>query len=246
MKYIITEQQYNLIQEIGRESGHFDFEPLDSFYQFMEDKVPKKQKVKLFKEFFRDKMGFGVEEDDFLLGDIIDYFENPLRSEWGDIFKTKDARSGFAHFVAKKYFGLKEKFGLSYMMNNFHGDDTRIYYFFDPKFKIFVGRFSVEKLRKKTYKVHLSSADEELIGTGYGTKMYLIVIDDVDYLASDTILYSGSYRIWKHVLPKYVNVWGIIKNYHGLPFTAIKMDNKGKKSVKRFDYFVASSKHNKV
>jgi hypothetical protein len=52
--------------------------------------------------------------------------------------------------------------------------------------------------------------------------------------------------MWKHVLPKYVNVWGIIKNDHGLPFTVIKMDDKGKKSVKRFNYFVASSKHNKV
>jgi hypothetical protein len=246
MKYIITERQYNIIKEIDRESGHFDFEPLDSFFEYMDDQLPKKQKVKLFKEFFREKMGLGVEEDDFLFGDIIDYFDNPLRSEWGDIFKTKDARSGFAYFVAKKYFGLEEKFGLSYMVNNLNGDDMRIYYFFDPKFKIFVGRFVIEKLRGKKYTVSLSTADEELIGTGYGTKMYLIVIDDVDYLASDTILYSGSYRMWKHVLPKYVNVWGIIKNDHGLPFTVIKMDDKGKKSVKRFDYFLASSKHNKV
>jgi hypothetical protein len=68
----------------------------------------------------------------------------------------------------------------------------------------------------------------------------------VDYLASDTILYSGSYRIWKHVLPKYVNVWGVIDNDYGLPKTIIRMDEKGKKSVKRFDYFLASSKHNKV
>jgi hypothetical protein len=68
----------------------------------------------------------------------------------------------------------------------------------------------------------------------------------VDYLASDTILYSGSYRIWKHVLPKYVNVWGVIDNDYGLAKTIIRMDEKGKKSVKRFDYFLASSKHNKV
>jgi hypothetical protein len=247
MKYIITERQYNILKEIGRESGHFDFEPLESFYEFMEDKVPKKQKVKLFKEFFREKMGFGVEEDDFLVSDIIDYFENPLRSEWGDIFKTKDARSGFAYFVAKKYFGLKEKFGLNYIINRLEDDDTIIYYFFDPILKIFIGRFVIEKFRKKIYKVHLSAVDEELIGTGYGTKMYLIVIDDVDYLASDTILYSGSYRIWKHVLPKYVNVWGIIHNDEwGLPTTVVKMDDKGKKSVKRFDYFLASSKHKKL
>jgi hypothetical protein len=43
-----------------------------------------------------------------------------------------------------------------------------------------------------------------------------------------------------------VNVWGVIDNDYGLPKTIIKMDEKGKKSVKRFDYFLASSKHNKV
>ena len=149
MKYIITERQYNIIKEIGRESGHFDFEPLESFFEYMDDQLPKKQKVKLFKEFFREKMGLGVEEDDFLIGDIIDYFDNPLRSEWGDIFKTKDARSGFAHFVAKRYFGLEEKFGLSYMINKLSDNNTRIYYFFDPKFKIFVGRFVIEKSQQK-------------------------------------------------------------------------------------------------
>ena len=247
MKYVITERQYNIIKEIERESGHFEFEPLDSFFEYMDDQVEKKQKIKLFKEFFREKMGFGVEEDDFLVSDIMDYFNNPLRSEWGDIYKSKDARSGFAHFVARKYFGLKEKFGLSYLVNKISGDHTRIYYFFDPKFKIFVGRFVIEKSKhKKMFKVFLSAADEELIGTGYGTKMYLIVIDDVNYLASDSILYSGSYRMWKYVLPKYVNVWGLIENDWGLPTTIIKMDEKGKKSVNRFDYFVASSHYNKV
>lgn len=247
MKYIITERQSNIIKEIERESGHFEFEPLDSFFEYMDNQVSKKQKIKLFKDFFREKMGFGVEEDDFLVSDIMDYFESPFSSEWGDIFKSKDARSGFAHFVAKKYFGLNEKFGLSYMVNKISGDHTRIYYFFDPIFKIFVGRFVIEKSkRKKMFKVDLSAADEELIGTGYGTRMYLTVIDDVDYLASDTILYSGSYRIWKHVLPKYVNVWGLIENDFGLPNTVIKMDEKGKKSTKRFDYFVASSKNNKL
>jgi hypothetical protein len=247
MKYVITERQYNIIREISRESGHFDFDPLDSFFEYMDEQIHKKQKVKLFKEFFRKKMGFGVEEDEFLVSDILGYFESPTRSEWGDIFKSKDARSGFAHFVAKKYFGLKEKFGLSYLINKLSDNETFIYYFFDPTFKIFVGRFVIGKSqRKKMYKVQLSAADEELIGTGYGTKMYLIIIDDVDYLSSDTILYSGSYRIWKHVLPKYVNVWGVIDNDYGLPTTIIKMDEKGKKSVKRFDYFFASSKHNKL
>jgi hypothetical protein len=43
-----------------------------------------------------------------------------------------------------------------------------------------------------------------------------------------------------------VNVWGLIENDWGLPTTIIKMDEKGKKSVNRFDYFVASSHYNKV
>ena len=45
MKYIITERQSNIIKEIERESGHFEFEPLDSFFEYMDNQVSKKQKI---------------------------------------------------------------------------------------------------------------------------------------------------------------------------------------------------------
>ena len=99
---------------------------------------------------------------------------------------------------------------------------------------------------KKTWKVNLSTADEELVGSRYGTRMYLVIIDDVDYLASDDTLYSGSYRMWKHVLPKYVNVWGVIKDEDGIISKFVKLNDKNKNMVRKFDFFVASSKHNKI
>ena len=247
MKYVVTESQYNLIKEIGRQAGHYDASPLENFYEYMDEQIPRKQKVKLFKDFFEGKMGLEFFDDEFLLGDVLGYFDNPLTSEWNKEFKTKDARSGFAYYAAKKYFGLKEKYGLYYLVNKVRGG-MRIFYFFDPTLKIFVGRILIDTdsdLPKNIFRVKLSAADEDLVGTGYGTRMYLIVIDNVDYLASDTVLFSGSYRMWKHTLPNYVNVWGIIGNeYYGWNKT-VKMDDNVK-SVRKFDYFIASSNHNKL
>ena len=247
MKYLITESQYNLIQEIGRESGHYDFDPLDSFYEFLYENLTMKLKQKFFKQFFEKKLGIEIEDDDFFPSDVDDYFRNYSTSEWNDEFKTKDARSGLAYYIAKKHANLKESFGLYYMTNKIGGGDI-IYYFFDPKFKIFVGRMYITKpdghLPKKTYQVGLSTADEDLIGGGYGTKMYLTVINNVEYLKSDSTLYSGSYRMWKHVLPKYVNVWGVSNKDIFKSFT--KLSPEKKMSVRKFDYFIASSKHNTI
>jgi hypothetical protein len=250
MKYIITESQYRVLNEIGREAGHLDFEPLNSFYEYLAYNLPKKIKYKAFKEFFDKKMGTNLEIDDFYKSDVDDYFENYKTTNWNREFKTKDSRSGLAYYIANKYIGLEEEDGISYFINK-KSKGTHIYYFFDPNFKIFVGRMYLVKdddFHGKCFKVGLSTADEELIGSGYGIKMYLVVIKNMDYLISDTTLYSGSYRLWKHVLPKYVNVWGVIEKEDWLLTSRkfIEISPTKKESVRKFDYFVASIKHDDI
>ena len=71
--------------------------------------------------------------------------------------------------------------------------------------------------------------------------MYLTVIDDVDYLQSDTLLFTGSLRMWRDVLPKYVNVWAVVKDEI---LTKYIKQTPGKRiKTDRVNYFVASSHH---
>ena len=99
-----------------------------------------------------------------------------------------------------------------------------------------------KRFKGKCYSVSISAVERELIGGGYGLKMYLTIINDVDYLISSTVLYAGSLRMWKDVLPKYVNVW-VEFDYKSDPELVIpgkryKLDN--------VQDFIASSNHNKL
>lgn len=244
-----------IVTEIGRESGHFEIEPLENFFDYLSETLSKKKKTKYFWDFFHGVMGKGIEYDDYFSSDVVDYFADPKRNEWNEEFKSKEARSAFAYYIAKHHFGLEKGAELDYIKRKEPG--TMVFYFFDPSFKIFVGRIYLSKEHdyfKNTYKVGLSAADEELIGAGYGIRMYLTILQNVDYLLSDDTLYSGSYRIWKHSLPKYANVWGVQahhdynNNYHEYHLfkNFTKIDPTKKTSVRKFDRFIASLKHKTV
>jgi hypothetical protein len=249
MKYLISERQFNLLTEIGRQPGHLDWIPLNSFYSYMNRKISRKTKSKLFKKFFEKIFDREIEEDEFFRDDVQEFFESPETSQWKEEFLTKDAISGFAYFVAKNYFGLEEGFGLNYIVKvgTELRDDGEVYYFFDPQLKIFIGYiiiYPLEEHYEGFYKVGLSAVDENLIGTGYGIKMYQNVLTNVDYLMSDDNLYSGSYRIWKHTLPKYANVWGLTETPKG---SNLKRIIPGKKvRTEKFDNFIASIKHSEI
>lgn len=247
MKYVITEKQYRALTEIGRESGHFPHEPLDNFYTFMHDKLSNKEKKKYFYDFFSNKLGFKVNynDPDYEV-DVTDYFYFTQDSDWGKEFKTKDARSGFAYYVAKKHFGLKKGIELQYVIEKNYEGVT--YYFFDSQLKIYVGRMFLYETSKpkNSFKVGMSSADEELVGTGYGTKMYLTVLQNCRYLFSDETLYAGSYRMWKHVLPKYVNVWGVVEGSDGEIIDYKLITPSKNVSVRKYNYFVGSAKYDTI
>lgn len=249
MKYIISEKQFKLISEISRMSGNLGVDPLDDLFDYYEYEIPNKQKYHLFLDFFKKKLGFKIpfENKNELKYEIQEYFENPsYNAVMGRAFHTKDSISAFSYFIAKEYFGFQEGIDLKFIIND--REASKIYYFFDPQLKIFVGKIVTGKNDDFPYdfdQVQLSAADDELIGTGYGLKMYLNVINEVDYLVSDSSLYAGSYRMWKHILPKYCNVWGLEKTgIYELKFT--KMTPQSKRQTQKFDNFVASIKFNKI
>ena len=251
MKYLISERQYNLIQEIERQRGHFKLDPIDTFYELLNDRLTKKEKVKYFTKFFENKKGkFFDKEDDYFTSDVIDFYDNPFSNDLNFDVRNRDSISGLAYYIAKHRFGLKKGVDLDYM--NYDEDDDKMFFFFDPNLKIFVGRITIFpefEYFKNTYKVGISAADEELIGSGYGTRMYLTILKNVDYLLSDETLFSGSYRMWKHVLPKYVNVWGVEyhrKNNGKIVTKFTKIDPAKKVSVRKFDRFIGSMVHKKI
>lgn len=242
INYIITESQLKFLMEIDRNPGHYDADPIYDLFEFYKNTLSKKQRIDSFKDFYKKIFGKKTELKN---DEILNYFLSQEDVEPAEIAK-KGFVSSFAYYIAKNYFDLKQGIEIQYLVNEDKiFTKSKDYYFFDPQLKIFVGKIYTSKidLKDKTfYKVQISATDEELIGTGYGTKMYLTLIDKLDYLASDTTLFSGAYRMWKHVLPKYVNVWGVYENRSGYGYNFDKLNPGERKSVRKYDFFIASSK----
>lgn len=239
MKFYISDYQYKVLTEISRTSGHYHSQPIYELIDYFDNSLTRKQKIKIFKEFTSKVFG---DVEKLPKSNILNFYSYPYTSnaELPEQFLKKDFLSGFAFYVAKNYFNLKSGVQLDYIEENDEGLIT--YYFFDSGLKIFIGKIATkpnDEFSGVSLRVSLSTADDELIGTGYGTKMYLSIIDDIDYLSSDYTLFTGAYRIWKHTLPKYVNVWGVTEKEMGAEFK--KIEPSDKKEVRKYDYFVAST-----
>lgn len=241
MKYIISEKQYKILTEISKSKGHYTTEPVYNALDYFNRVLKIKEKTSSFKKYFKDKLGFDLNTEKISFSyNVSEYFDYLESSDWSKKFKTKDVVSGFVYFLAERYIKLKESNGIEYFKIVL--DDETLFYFFDPAFKIFIGKIALTKdynFPGKSFHVSVSATDSELIGKGYGSKMYLIVIENVDYLVSDTILFSGAYRMWKHVLPKYVNVWGVREDNENKKVFEI-ISSSPKLQVRKYDYFVAS------
>lgn len=238
--YIITESQYRFLTEIERTPGHHTSEPIYNLLEHYNQTLNEEQKFESFKDFFEKKVGYNKK---IKKGDVISFLESPWSEyNWPKEWTKKENLASFLYFLAKKYSKLKQGIELEYMITKDPYTSIKEYYFFDPLLKICIGKINIKKLKEfpgKSYKVALSGVEEELIGTGYGTKMYLTVINNVDYLASDMTLFSGAYRMWKHVLPKYVNVWGVYSKNGISRFE--KLSPEKKVSARKFDFFIASA-----
>ena len=217
----------------------------------MSEKLKFKEFSKLAKKYYIDKLGYQPTKiTDYKLLDLYNYFGLRQQTKPRELTRY-DSLTGFAYYLAKKIFNLKSAgLGLSYFINK-NGSEKE-FYFFDPMFQIFVGKISTDEANMKgnSLTVQTSAAERKLIGMGYGLKMYLSILENCDYLMSSSVLFTGSFRIWSKVLPKYSNVWykdsssdtGKSKN----DFVKINPEEEFKKSGGDIDYFVASIYHKKI
>jgi len=245
-KFIISERQYSLLKELQIPSGKYNADPLSDFFNIFHPSNPKfseKKMSKLVRNYLENKVGLDTSK----VSDekIYNYFSKlsytgKIRGIPKDFYNI-GVISGLSYFLAKNFFKLKKTpYGLVYHLEN--STSTITYWFFDPEIKDFIGRISVsdnENYPSPSYQVGVSSVDPVFIGRGYGNKMYLTVLNDCEYLISDTVLFNDSLNIWTNVLPKYVNVWA----RYGDEFIPIKKKFVNPENVK---YYIASKKHNDI
>jgi hypothetical protein len=218
-RYIITEKQERLLKEINVAWGKFAIKPVVYFYRDIINNIPSKKRKKLFqsvREFFRTEMGVNIDRwDDGTLEEYLkDIKDNEASSKgWNilnsypKIFKKPSTISSLAYYLMKNLYQPKEYQGLEYIKY----DDKPLYkfFFFDPEIQEFVGCIEARTslMAPKSMKIILSAVEPEYVGRGYGSRIYLCLIDQVDYLFSDNILYPESLNMWVNYLPKKVNVW---------------------------------------
>jgi hypothetical protein len=241
MKYIITESQLKTLQEVGIKKGPFKISPVNYFWTFING-FSERKRVNAFRNYYTKVVGADVSDlsDDNIL-EFYDELDELGTSALPKTLKSKNILSGFAFYLATKFTKLKNGRGLVYFIDE---KESRNYYFFDPSSKLFVGRIGTDRsdiTSGDSYKVKVTAADKSLIGMGYGTKMYLTILDDVDYLISDATLYPASLRVWTSSLPKYSNVWIMNNDLEFIPFNS--GDNYDPENVK---YFIASIRNNEI
>lgn len=241
MKYFINTHQHKILTELTRTGGNYLIQPVYNVIEYFNKSLNFKQKIDSFKDYYLNILGLKLPKE-IDRREILNFFDYPEENFSFQELTKKENLSSFAYFLAKRFTNLKEGIDLVFFVAKEPKGSDREYFFFDPTLKIFVGKIYTvknENLSGKSYRVKLSATDEELIGGGYGTKMYMTLIEKFDYLASDYTLFEGAYKMWKHVLPKFVNVWGVIEGIDGNKYE--KIDPNLKKSVIKYDNFVAST-----
>jgi hypothetical protein len=241
MRYIITESQLKTLQEVGIGKGTFNISPVKYFWTFING-FSERKRVNAFRNYYTKVVGANVDDlsDDNIL-EFYDELDELGTSALPKKLKSKKILSGFAFYLATKFTKLKNGRGLVYFTDE---TESRNYYFFDPASKLFVGRIGTNRsdiTSGDSYKIKMTAADKSLIGMGYGTEMYLTILDDVDYLISDGTLYPTSLRVWTSTLPKYSNVWVMNGDSEFIPFKS--GDDYNPEDVK---YFIASIRNSEI
>jgi hypothetical protein len=236
----------NNLTEMQTYTGGFDTNALQHFYKFIfitfdndKDKV-----TKLVKRFIKEQLASSTKKvTDSGIWSYIHRLSIGGRdlSSYPKFLKKTSTHGSLSYFLASNLLQLKESYGLSYFRykeRSFHK-----YFFFDSEIEEFVGLLEVSEtltLPYNSYKVVLSAVEKEYIGRGYGSKMYLTVLNNVDYLKSDQSLYSDSLNIWVNFLPKMVNTWAKLYD-DKIP---VKTDLKSHINPELVDYYFASKIRN--
>lgn len=223
MKYIITEEQFEFLNEMLTPSGTYDINVIQHFFSFVKYKLPTKKVIKITRKYFETTVGQDMSKysDEAIESYLSDLSYPRLTSGMpSKVFKNNDVISNLAYDISKNFFKIeKSNFELKYIkvkQNSFLK-----YFFFDSDLNELVGVLETEKFYsnyspKNSYKVVVSAVDKYVKGSGYGKNMYLTVINDIDVLFSDDMLYKESLNIWVNVLPKYLNNVGYIDS-KGVP-----------------------------
>ena len=250
-KFTVSSNQLQQLNEVNKLEGDFENKPLKRFFSHCRDSMEFKDRQKHFKKFFS---GLGYNLEKIGNAEIKDYFLNlalGTNSFLPKKFQTDDILSGFAYYLAKNYWGLEDGYEELKFTAIKKFDDGVVWYFFDPAFKIFLGEMAMSKspvLPKRSMKIDTVVIEEQFRGIRYGIKMYLTVLAHLDYLQSDRTLYSGAFKLWTNGLPQYSTVW------YAKEYPIIKKTQTDYKKVKEdtilypdnVDYFVASTKYNKL
>jgi hypothetical protein len=248
---LISEKRDIQINELVTTRGHHDTNPMGDFFSEVSSNLTPKELRKVFRKYYTKKVPQNISPISDEKIDNFFYFLQYGHSKPSGLrnFLTYDIVTGLAYYIAKKYFKIKSGgFGIEYVkVDDNDGDKT--FYFFDTAFKIFIGKISIEKKKEKSikgnlYKVSTAAAEKKLIGMGYGLKMYFTILEYCDYLMSDSILFSGSFRIWSQILPKYVNVWWVSETDNKI--VKITPESPLDEKTEDIDFFVASMYHKKV
>lgn len=206
-----TKEQDKLVSEITVGKGILKSDPLNELF---DEFVNKPKVLKLTRKYLENVSAPNLES--FTDENLSDYLESlinvRMKVTFPKYYYSPDVVTGLAYFLAKNIFGFKKSYGLNYFITK---TSRQKYWFFDPEIKQFIGYISVGD-GIDSDSIHSDSSvkivdfvaiDKAFKGQGYGTKMYLTILSGVDFLMSDTLLYSESLNIWVNVLPKYAKVW---------------------------------------
>lgn len=244
-KYIVTEEQKKLLDEIYVVPGKYDYDPVQRFFkEIILPKMRKSEKkiISLTKMFFKKELwkSFKEVDGDFFYRYLMS-IEDKTLSGFPKIMRKSSTLVSLAHYLATNLLQLNEFEGLKYY-KSIHSP-YHSYYFFDSEIDEFVGYMELQKalsLPGNSLKVNLSSVEKEYIGRGYGSRMYLCVINQVDYLQSDDTLYPDSLNMWVNYLPKKIFVWAKL-NEGGY----VQLTPNNFVSSDRIDKLIASAKKTK-
>ena len=241
MKIIISERQNKLLQEVNVGKGILKADPLSELF---DELLNKSKVIKLTRKYLENVAAPNIDEfPDEKLSNYLDslgsvYYKEPLPK----YYYSPDVVSGLAYFLGKNIFDFKKSYGLNYFITS---TQYQKYWFFDPEIKQFIGHIVVKNVSDSddigsdstVERVDFVSIDKAFKGRGYGIKMYLTVLSNVDFLMSDSLLYNESLNIWVNILPKYAKVWARTF-WDERPFVPI--NKKGFVKPENIKFYVAS------
>lgn len=249
-KYIITERQEKLLKEIRVVPGELIITPLYNVFKYLiipKLKTNSKFVIQSTRMFFRDEMGKNLKK--YNDGDLENYLidlSDTVSNRYSKSLRKPATIASLAYYLVKKMYKFQEFQGLEYI-KKINSPFYR-YLFFDPEIQEFIGFMEVRKslsLPGNSMKVTLSSVEREYIGRGYGSRMYMCVINQVDYLESDDNLYPDSLNMWVNYLPNKVNVWAEVYDEDSMKNKYVLLSSENFISPEDIESLIASNKKTK-